>query len=91
MGQGRSGADRNERTAQGVLVKGSTTYNSTMQYRSGQDKGSQEGNNRTGTGLKLRRFRSYDTANPIIQVSVYGTNSNTSCCPEETGTSQYAI
>lgn len=79
MGQDRGDLEQtgNERTAQGELVKDSTTYNSTMQYRSEQDKGSQEGNNRTGTGLKLRRFRSYDTANPIIQVSVYGTNSTT--------------
>lgn len=26
----------------------------------------------TGAGLKLRRLSNYDTANPIIPVSVYG-------------------
>lgn len=57
MGQDRGDQEQtgNEKTDQGGLVQDRTVrtaqqHNSTMQYRTEQDKGSQDGNNRKGQG-----------------------------------------
>lgn len=80
-GQGGLEQDRTGRTGQHITAQGNKEQNETRQPGGKQQK-------RTGTGLKLRGFSSNDTANPIIQVSVCSSSSssNTSSCPEDTGT-----
>lgn len=77
--RGQGGLEQ-DRTGRGKhKQQGNTEPNRTMQP---------EENNGRGQG---RGFSSYDTINLISQVSVYSGSSNTSHCPEDTGTSLYTI